>query len=355
MKKRYVDPAYTFQDRLYFLFGTAGTMSAGAAFFAAIFSQLPQAAAIASLISLVVMLAIMITSFFNENIVANRIFCSIFLNFFMFPSLFWVTGGVDCGMIFYFLLGLCVTALILEGKMRMIILVVSLIFDSICIHLGFMYPEIAIPLSYEERHMDTLSSFAIVAIFIIAAICIQSVEYRGEHAKAMEYNKTLQQQVNIDDMTTLFNQRYLLKILPQYMHTEAYTALSIAMFDIDHFKQVNDNYGHLRGNNVLCRFASILKEEAGEKYIPTRYGGEEFIVVLPNADAEECFAFADKVRKRVENDAILRAMVSPHMTISGGIAQYEEKYATADEFIQQADDMLYLSKERGRNQITAKK
>lgn len=104
IKGRYIDPQYPFRDRLYFLFGTAGTASAGAALAAAIGSGLPRIAAIASLSSFLIMLCLMTVSFFMTNIEINRIVCSVFLNFFMFPALFWVTGGVNCGMIFYCLI-----------------------------------------------------------------------------------------------------------------------------------------------------------------------------------------------------------------------------------------------------------
>lgn len=131
VKGRYVDPQYPFQDRLYFLFGTAGLLSAGAAFLAAIGSGLPWIAAAASLFSFFIMLVLMVVSFFMTHIAVNRIICSLFLNFFMFPVLFWVTGGVNCGMVFYFILGLSVAALILNGVCRAAVLTLALSFDMV--------------------------------------------------------------------------------------------------------------------------------------------------------------------------------------------------------------------------------
>lgn len=128
------------------------------------------------------MIVLMTVSFFMTDIAKNRIICSVFLNFFMFPALFWVTGGVNCGMIFYFILGLSVAALLLEGKSRAVILTLSLLFYTLNLHLGFKYPDLAYPLNYEERWMDTISSFLIVAVFIIAVINIMSVEYGKEEA-----------------------------------------------------------------------------------------------------------------------------------------------------------------------------
>lgn len=352
IKRRYVDPQYSFEDRLYFLFGTAGTVSAGAAFAAAIGSGLPWIAAAASLTSFFVMLALMAVSFFMTNIAMNRIFCSVFLNFFMFPALFWVTGGVNCGMIFYFILGLSVAALILEGKCRIIVLTLALAFHMLNLHLGFKYPGLAYPLSYEERWMDTISSFFIVAVFIIAAIIIMSVEYGREHDKVVSHAAMLNQQAITDSLTKLYNQRYLaetLKHMVEAYHTQQ-TDISLILMDIDDFKRVNDTYGHLRGNQVLCRFAAILQEKAGEKYIAARYGGEEFMLVLPDCPLKAAQQFAEMIRLDVYHDKTLSELTQNQFSVSGGVAQYLDGMSI-EQWIHQVDQNLYAAKANGKNRI----
>lgn len=352
IKGRYVDSQYPFRDRLYFLFGTAGTVSAGAAFLAAIGSGLPWIAAAASLSSFFVMLILMVVSFFMTNIAINRIICSIFLNFIMFPMLFWVTGGVNCGMIFYFILGLSVASLILEGKCRTIILTFALIFDIINLHLGFKYPELAYPLNYEERWMDTVSSFLIVSVFIIAVIIIMTEEYKKEHDKVVTHAEELNQQAITDNLTKLYNQRYLMDTLTNMVETydTEQNSISIILLDIDNFKKVNDTYGHLRGNQVLCRFAAILREKAGDKYIASRYGGEEFILVLPGCAREAAVQFAEMVRLDVYHDGILAELTQNHFSVSGGVTQYQVGISI-EEWIRQADKNLYSAKAKGKNRI----
>lgn len=352
VKGRYVDPQYSFKDRLYFLFGTAGTISAGAAFAAAIGSGLPKVAAAASLASFFVMLALMVISFFMVNIAGNRIFCSVFLNFFMFPVLFWVTGGVNCGMIFYFILGQSVAALILEGRCRTIVLMLALMFQTLNLYLGFKYPELAYSLNYEERWMDTVSSFLIVSVFIIAVIIIMSVEYGKEHDKVVSHAEILNQQAITDNLTKLYNRRYLmdnLKKMVETCHTQQ-NNISIVLFDIDDFKKVNDTYGHLRGDQVLCRFAAILKEKAGEKYIAARYGGEEFVVVLPDCPREAAQQFAEMIRLDVYHDEMLAELTENHFSISGGVTQYQA-WMSIEECIRQVDKNLYTAKSSGKNRI----
>lgn len=352
IKGRYVDPQYVFKDRLYFLFGTAGVISAGAAFLAAIGSGLPWIAAAASLTSFFIMLVLMVISFFMKNITANRIICSVFLNFFMFPALFWVTGGVNCGMVFYFILGLSVAALILDGPCRIVVLVLALIFDIINLHLGFKFPELAQPLSYEERWMDIISSFAIVAVFIIAVIFIMSIEYQKEHDIVMENAEKLNRQATTDSLTKLYNHRFftdaLMKIIDTY-NTKPGDA-SLILFDLDDFKNINDTYGHLRGNQVLFRFAEILKEKAGEKNIAARYGGEEFTVLLPGCECEAALQFAEMIRLDVLHDKKLSELTEDKFSVSGGVVQYKEGMS-AEAWIREADDNLYAAKKSGKNRI----
>lgn len=352
IKDRYINPQYPFRDRLYFLFGTAGLISAGAAFVAAIASGLPKIAAAASLASFGIMLAIMTVSFFMKDISINRIICSIFLNFFMFPVLFWVTGGVNCGMVFYFILGLSVSTLILDGKIRAVILALSMAFYTLCLYFGFACPELAYPLSYEERWMDTLSSFLIVALFIVAVILIVTMEYQKEHRKALDYNAQLERISVTDALTTLYNQRFLMSTLTALI--EEYgahdTPLSIAMFDIDNFKQVNDRLGHIRGDQVLTRFSMILKQLSNAEYFPTRYGGEEFIVIMPGKTLQEAYMFAEHVRAYANADRGLRELVQKEFSVSGGVAVYQPHVSAAD-FVSQADKKLYEAKNTGKNKV----
>lgn len=351
-KGRYVDIKYPFQDRLYFLFGTAGLLSAGAAFVAAVCSGLPWIAAVASMVSFLVMLVLMLVSFFMKDISVNRVLCGMFLNFFMFPALFWVTGGVNCGMIFYFILGLSVAALILDGKVRMFVLVFTLALDMICLDLGFRYPQLAYPLSYEERRMDTIFSFGIVAVFIVAVIFIMSREYEKEHKIVAEHVALLNHQAITDSLTTLYNQRYLSDILETVVsssNTEGKSSAVILM-DIDDFKKINDTYGHLRGNQVLCRLAAILKEKAGDKYTVFRYGGEEFLIVMPDSVRDDAFGLAEDIRVSTGSDEILAQLTESHFSISGGVAQYKKGMAI-DDWIRIADTNMYTAKRNGKNQI----
>lgn len=254
--------------------------------------------------------------------------------------------------IFYFILGLSVASLILEGKCRLIILILVLIFDTINLHFGFKYPELAYPLNYEERWMDTVSSFLIVSIFIIAVILIMMAEYGKEHDKVISHAKELNQQAITDNLTRLYNQRYLMDTLNTMVETcpAKQHHSSLILLDIDDFKKVNDTFGHLQGNRVLCRFAAILQEKAGDNYIAARYGGEEFLLVLPGCSREAAMQFAEMIRLDVYHDTILAELTRNQLSVSGGVAQYQAGMST-EEWIRQADKNLYSAKSKGKNRI----
>ncbi|WP_242980514.1 GGDEF domain-containing protein [Clostridium vincentii] len=123
--------------------------------------------------------------------------------------------------------------------------------------------------------------------------------------------------------------------------------ICIIMFDIDYFKNINDNYGHQCGDQVLTRIASILKEQIREVDIVGRYGGEEFIAIITNADMETGYNIVEGIRKKIIDMKFKEKGLS--VTISGGIVEYCSQ--TAIEMVKLADDKLYEAKRKGRNRI----
>ncbi|WP_301103063.1 diguanylate cyclase [Propionivibrio sp.] len=129
---------------------------------------------------------------------------------------------------------------------------------------------------------------------------------------------------------------------------------SLLIADIDHFKQVNDNYGHLFGDKVLCSVAKILQANIKGKDTAARYGGEEFVVLLPETTIEGAHALAEKIRSTIERSRIRRAnngQEIAQITISLGVASYCFG-ETAGAFVERVDNALYVSKNQGRNRVT---
>jgi diguanylate cyclase (GGDEF)-like protein len=157
-----------------------------------------------------------------------------------------------------------------------------------------------------------------------------------------------------DGLTGLFNSRYFYRQLElEIARTNRYgSTFSLILFDIDNFKQLNDTYGHQAGDDVLQELAAILKSASRETDIVVRYGGEEFIVILPNTPEEDTMHLADRIRALVESKLFLPHHAnSPHITLSGGIASYPATAPDAKSLLYAADTALYSAKSSGKNRI----
>lgn len=151
-----------------------------------------------------------------------------------------------------------------------------------------------------------------------------------------------------DGLTGLYNRRYFMERLKEdFSRTRRfYTPLSLAMIDIDHFKRVNDQYGHQAGDQVLVRLASIFKNKIRSIDIIARYGGEEFILLLPHTEMNEAILAVKRIKKQIEVTDFYFKRERIHITVSFGISAYPlNQVKTLDEFIKTADSALYQAKE----------
>ncbi|HUG40795.1 MAG TPA: diguanylate cyclase [Longimicrobiales bacterium] len=170
-----------------------------------------------------------------------------------------------------------------------------------------------------------------------------------------EKNRELEQLSISDGLTGLFNHRHLHELLQEEFERSGRTSepLSVVMFDLDRFKEVNDTYGHQAGDRVLQELADILRDTAREIDRLGRYGGEEFMAILPGSDADAGQTFAERVREHVEKQQFdIQEERALHMTISAGIATYPEDPADgARRLVHFADQALYSAKNSGRNRV----
>jgi len=158
-----------------------------------------------------------------------------------------------------------------------------------------------------------------------------------------------------DPLTNAYNKRHFLDRLKGEFSfaTRKNTPLSLVMMDIDHFKKVNDTYGHPAGDFVLMQLANLAHSIIREEDLFARYGGEEFVLVLKGTDAPGAKILADRLRQLVdEHDFNFDGQKIP-VTLSLGVATLDSaKHADHDALIKAADDCLYQSKEGGRNRVT---
>lgn len=163
-------------------------------------------------------------------------------------------------------------------------------------------------------------------------------------------NDALRQMVITDGLTRLYNHKHTLEVLDkECQKAKRYQRpMSIIMFDLDHFKSVNDNFGHITGDKILSQVAGIIHKTIRETDSAGRYGGEEFLVVLPETTKENAKIIAERIREKVS--LIKFKGIDLTMTISGGLREYNDQTRYLD-FLKEADELLYLAKTNGRNRI----
>jgi len=188
---------------------------------------------------------------------------------------------------------------------------------------------------------------------------VQNTEVNKLSEKITQLEKELEavrQESKEDFLTKVYNRRALDEFLDikeaefkRYEHNFCFV-----LFDIDHFKSVNDTYGHDAGDAVLTAFAKILKNEARAEDVVGRFGGEEFVAILTETDTEGGVAFAEKVRKHVQKAKFMYKGERINVTVSSGLAE-RAKSISLQSVVKSADELLYQSKRNGRNQVSSQK
>ncbi|HSX88173.1 MAG TPA: diguanylate cyclase [Pseudomonas sp.] len=170
-------------------------------------------------------------------------------------------------------------------------------------------------------------------------------------------NQQLKHLSRTDRLTGLNNRGYWEECLQhEYARHRRYQSMAaLVMFDIDHFKAVNDTYGHQAGDKVIQAVAEVVREQVRDTDYPGRYGGEEFVVLLPDVDSAGAMLFAERLRQRIEALLVTYENQSIPFTISLGVADLSYPTNGHQQLIERADQALYASKEGGRNQTNCYK
>jgi len=219
--------------------------------------------------------------------------------------------------------------------------------------------ELYYDITMQKKSMDALISQVNYLLYISTAIIIMVVVltshvFRNSMQERLRFEKTLLKMANSDELTGLYNRRGFIELLEwELRKVERYQRRAcILLFDLDHFKNVNDVFGHQAGDNALVAVARRCRRELRRSDIFARYGGEEFIVLLPDTDQESALKVAEKLRLAIESTPVSTDEGAINLTISVGVAAIEDKdKLSIDGIIKSADDSLYLAKRGGRNRI----
>jgi diguanylate cyclase (GGDEF)-like protein len=167
-------------------------------------------------------------------------------------------------------------------------------------------------------------------------------------------NQELQRLSSTDRLTGLFNRGHWEEMLRQdYARHRRYDRnAALVMFDIDHFKKINDSYGHQAGDAVIQQTAELIRQSMRDADIAGRYGGEEFVVLLPDTESEGAVTFAERLRQSIEAHEVVHEGQTIRFTVSLGIADLSQPTSGYAQLIERADTALYQSKSAGRNQVS---
>jgi diguanylate cyclase (GGDEF)-like protein len=184
----------------------------------------------------------------------------------------------------------------------------------------------------------------------IGAAC----QYADELADLREQVMELSQQVFSDALTGLYNYRYFNQTLPLEIERTYRSGqpMALILLDIDHFKQFNDQWGHELGNQALTHVAQLINITVRKLDMACRFGGEEFVVILPNTDLAQAVSVAERLRTMIATTP-LEAMAIP-LTVSLGVDEYRTQLVESPEgFLRRVDNWLYQAKKAGRNRVAA--
>lgn len=191
----------------------------------------------------------------------------------------------------------------------------------------------------------------------VDAVCIQIFDvtdtaiYQRQLQDAMQ---RLEESNNRDGLTGIFNRRYLQnRLAAEFDRARRYGGdITLVMFDLDHFKKVNDVYGHLAGDMVLKYVSTTVQSKLRSSDILGRYGGEEFLLILPETPAEGAVLLADRIRAAIAATPVIFNEFEIPVTTSLGVQILTPEHARPEDWMAQADEALYYSKHHGRNQVT---
>ena len=200
---------------------------------------------------------------------------------------------------------------------------------------------IAVPLTFDLLDDDAVFKSCLIAM--LCAFPTALILFDGMR-KNEELSAKLQKLVNRDRLTDVATRDYFFQRME-----EAPDCFGVSlMIDIDHFKQVNDTYGHLFGDQVIHRVADVLRTAVRKEDIVCRFGGEEFVVFLEKYDAESGMRVAERIREQVQSQVMEHEGVEVRVTVSIGGA-LKDGVSEIEKSIQDADEALYVAKSEGRN------
>lgn len=232
---------------------------------------------------------------------------------------------------------LCTNPLLLQEGVRSLVALPLKVQEKI---VGILYLDDFAPRSFGADQLHMLS--------VLGSFASMSIDNARLHREMCQLAST-------DGLTGLYNHRIFKQMLKEELSRAIryHLPLALVMMDVDDFKRFNDTYGHPDGDKVLVAVAEILRETLRKCDIPFRYGGEEFIAILPETSREPAAMVAERIRQTIatESRRHLPEYIPHGVTVSVGVASFPEDGESADELLKMVDQLLYRAKNEGKNRV----
>ncbi|AIO18537.1 Response regulator PleD [Candidatus Izimaplasma bacterium HR1] len=310
--------------------------------------------------NILVMLMCLIIPLLADDLDKITLYALYVVGILYFPYIYYTSGGNYGPTPIYFVMIVAYMAFYMEGKRLIITNSLFVIYYVTIMIFGFQNPNI--PVAYIDEISRLIDYIvAVISVSLVISV-ISNSTFRGytkEHEKTFSLMKELETQndklkeLSIkDQLTGVYNRRYFMEVIDsEIKHYDTYKKLfHVMMIDLDDFKKVNDEHGHLFGDEVLRKVAQQINKTTRDYDVISRYGGEEFCVIVSHLNPEDSIVIAERIRLHVEN---LDLRNNVKITVSIGVTSFCEG-DTNKKLISRADEALYQAKSQGKNCVVNK-
>ena len=280
----------------------------------------------------------------------------VFVSFVYVPFLFFQTAGYDGTAGLFALIAIFLMTVLFRGKTRIVMVISNIILWMLICTAEYLHPELVIGhggdaakfVDYIVAITLTMSGIAILGVYYRTQFDLESTRITHLNNELESSNRVLERMAVCDPLTNVYNRRYVTeRLTSDIMGLKEDETLFFMMLDLDHFKNVNDTFGHQVGDEVLVQFAELLKSVVRDKDIVARLGGEEFFVAVYDATLSQANSIAERICLNVSQTIFSQGV---HLTVSIGLVPVRQgdRY---DIVFSRADYCMYQAKLQGRNRV----
>lgn len=270
------------------------------------------------------------------------------LCFVLIPFTWFTTGGSENVTLLYSTILLVVVSVVLRGTSKVIFVTLFIVEIEVLLLLEHFSPSMVSTVGSQTLFIDSMIQLPIIIVIISYLVSKVIRMYKKQQNMIKLYNKRLAKISLTDELSKVHNRRSILTILEENFQKakEGKQELQILLIDIDNFKEINDQYGHQAGDNVITSMCQEIRSIIYKEGIIGRYGGDEFLIIFNDISFDQAKVYADKLQITISSDK----MESINFSISGGLVNYENE-TDIKQLIYKADILLFEAKKMGKDMV----